>query len=116
MKYSSLLPEENILSYAHQAVHISPKNTHYGVDGSYRNCNNDINTSKASVNHCLTVVNPFRGEVFGSAVSRYKHYDFDSMARLTFNPQFEELMAEIDYFVASVSDKKESRERALFDE
>ena len=102
--YPSELPEQRILSYAHQAVHIAPNNTHYGVNGKYRNCHINIgNENAAAVDRCRRIEIPFRGEVFGSAVRRYDTKTVDTLARLTFNPQFSELMTEIDRFLDSLT-------------
>lgn len=101
--YPSELPEQRILAYAHQAVHISPDNTHYGVDGVYRSCSiNTGNVDAKAIERCRNVAFPFRGEVFGSAVSRYNKNAIDTLARLTFNPQFSELFVEIDRFLTAL--------------
>lgn len=104
LKYPSVLPEQRILSYAHQAIHIAPQNKHYGFNGEYRNCHiNEVNDDAAAVVRCERVETPFRGEAFGSAVSRYDTKVVDTLARLTFNPQFSQLMDEIDRFLDSLS-------------
>lgn len=106
LRYPSVLPELRILGYAHQSVHIAPHNKHYGVNGEYRNCHINIgNKDSEAVDRCRLTESPFRGEVFGSAVHRYDKGIVDTLARLTFNPQFSTLMDEIDRFLDSLSPK-----------
>ena len=104
LKYASVLPEQRILSYAHQAVHISPDNSHYSVNGDYRNCRMVAGEVDAiAINRCQYTEMPFRGEVFGHAVSGYDIKVVDTLARLTFNPQFPQLLDEIDLFLDSLA-------------
>lgn len=104
--YASHLPDQRILSYAHQAIHISPDNPHYGQNGSYRNCNHDLNTNSSAIEDCQESDIPYRGEVFGKAVKRYETDEFNSIARLTFNPQFKTLLDEIDGFLDTKNSSK----------
>lgn len=100
---SSVLLDQKILSYSHQAIHVAPDNDRYGAKGVLRNCsvnagNQDISTMKA----CYSDEIPYRGEVFGNATARYKEYGVDGVVRLTYNPQFNELLEMIDEFLLSL--------------
>ena len=104
LRLPSELPAERVLSYSHQAVHIAPDNPHYGVRGTYRNCHLNIgNADAVALERCRTIETPWRGEVFGAAVARYDRASLDTLARLTFNPQFDALFDEIERFLVTVA-------------
>lgn len=108
-----VLPEERVLSYAHPAVHVAPDNPHYGAAGDYRNCHPNLgNRDAEAVERCLAIDVPWRGETFGAATARYDGDTLDTLARLTFNPRFDDLVATIDRFLASL-DAEEDRLAAL---
>ena len=98
---NSYLVDHRVFAYSHQSVHISPNNAHYGVAGDYRQCGGDTsNRSAEEVDRCLKADRPWHGEVFGAAAPPSNAAD--SFARLTYNPRFAELLAEIDAFLSAI--------------
>lgn len=91
---NSFLPEQRIYSYSHLALHISPQNPHYGEFGDYRFCDDDLDASAMAL--CKTEDVPWRGEIYqldNSGDARKVR------VRLTYNPQFESLLASVDEFL-----------------
>lgn len=91
---NSFLPERRIYSYSHLALHISPQNSHYGENGDYRFCDDDLGAGAMAL--CKADKLPWRGEI----------YRLDNSAdakkvrvRLTYNPQFSELLTAVDEFL-----------------
>ena len=98
---NSYLVEHRVFAYSHHSVHIAPDNAHYGVAGDYRQCGGDTsNRSAEDVDRCLKADRPWHGEVFGVAAPPSNAAD--SFARLTYNPRFAELLAEIDIFLGAI--------------
>ena len=104
IKYiNSYLPAQRIAGFSHQAVHISPDNSHYGASGTYRNCgyhHSGENTDKAE--NCLTSEDVWFTEIFNHN-NPYLPEDAIT-ARLTFNPLFKQLLEEIDGFLTHLDD------------
>ena len=96
---NSLLPEQRIVGFSHQSIHIAPGNAHYGADGDYRSCGQSSGESADAVARCLAAPHPWRGEVFGD--NRAAVPDGEPLARLTYNPRFGELLDRIDDFIAA---------------
>lgn len=95
---NSFLPEQRIASFSHLSVHIAPTHTHYGMTGDYRNCGqNSDDRSLDAITRCLMALHPWRGETFGDVPTAIP--DRETMARLTFNPRFEELFDQVDDFI-----------------
>ncbi|PPC76086.1 hypothetical protein C4K68_16970 [Pokkaliibacter plantistimulans] len=88
---SDYLPEQRIRAIAHTAVTFSPANPHYGKQGDYRNCLAYVEDSTA-FNRCLQDPEPWFSEYGLVVEGRYP-------ARLTFNPYFEEMMADLGDFI-----------------
>ncbi len=95
---SSDLPDHKVLGFSHQGLHISEQNLHYGRYGDYRSCGANADRAADQVARCREAKNPWRGEVFGMDAATEKQYP--EMARLTFNPLFEQMFGEIDEFLA----------------
>ncbi len=95
---NSDLPDHKILGFSHQAIHIAEQNPHYGRLGDYRSCGANADRAADEVAQCRAAKNPWRGEVFGLDAASRKAYP--DMARLTFNPLFEQMFGEIDEFLA----------------
>lgn len=94
--------KQRIASYSHQSVHVAPTNPHYGKNGSYRNCGvNSTNRTDAELSECLTVATPWRGEIIDYGTQR--DFNPNTMARLTYNPQFSSMMQYIDQFLAKIN-------------
>lgn len=77
----------------HAAVHVSPENPHWGIDGDYRSCGENIDRDRTAVAACLE--DP---DVLYSLDARSLPASTPS-ARPTFNPAFDELEALIGRFV-----------------
>ena len=97
--YNSYLPEQKVFAFSHQSVHIAPDNPHYGVTGDYRNCDSDDRSADA-LHECLTTVQPWRGEFYGSAMPPKEVAD--TYTRLTYNPRFDDLLDAIDIFLEAL--------------
>lgn len=95
---NSDLPDRKILGFSHQAIHISEDNPHYGRFGDYRSCGANADRAADQVALCSSAKDPWRGEVFGLDAASRKAYP--DMARLTFNPLFDEMFVEIDEFLS----------------
>ena len=95
----SFLPEQRIAGFSHQSLHVAPANAHYGVHGDYRSCGQASDESAEAVARCLAAPHPWRGEVFGD--SRAAIPGEAPVARLTYNPRFRELLAQVDEFLAA---------------
>ena len=100
---NSFLPEQRIAGFSHQSIHIAPVNTHYGTHGDYRSCGQASDESAEAVARCLAAPHPWRGEVFGD--NRAAIPDGEPLARLTYNPQFGELLDQIDEFLTEMRDR-----------
>lgn len=105
---NSFLPEQRIVSFSHLSIHIAPTHRHYGVTGDYRNCGQSSgDRSPDAIARCLQALHPWRGETFGNVPKAIP--DPEIMARLTFNPRFEELFEQIDMFIMANSILKVDR-------
>ena len=94
---NSFLPEQRIAGFSHLAVHIAPDNAHYGAHGDYRACGQNSDESAASVARCLAAPDPWRGETFDESLETI--VQGEPLARLTYNPRFDELLDQIDEFI-----------------
>ena len=96
--FNSYLPNERIANFSHMSIHVSPFNPHYGINGDYRNCGISSGDRQAdAIERCQSAKWPWRGETVRNNSSDIP--DVESMARLTFNPRFDELLGEIDRFL-----------------
>ena len=84
-----------VLGLTHVAVHVSPANAHYGVDGTYRNCGATGGRAAASVARC-EAAEP--GELDFGLWGGEEDVAIAS-ARSTFNPRFDRLVDAIDEFL-----------------
>ena len=96
---NSFLPRQRIAGFSHQSVHIAPNNAHYRGGRDYRSCGQASDESTEAVVRCLAAPNPWCGEEFGD--SRAAISGEAPVARLTYNPRFGELLAQIDEFLAA---------------
>jgi len=97
---SSELLEENILSYSHLAVHVSPDNPRYGRQGSYRSCGFEAQDNASDpLSTCSNAPDAYRGEVYGPATRRHAARNIDQVVRLTYNPQFDDMLVALDAFI-----------------
>lgn len=78
---------------SHAGLHVSPRNPHWGFDGDYRSCGENIGRDRAAVTACLE--DP---DVLYSLDARSLPASTPS-ARSTFNPAFDELEVLIGRFL-----------------
>lgn len=83
---------EKVIDISHNAAPISPNNPYYGFDGVYKNCEHVRNTKHFS--SCKSESNKQLGEITKENLASYP-----DMARLTFNPYFQETVSEIELFI-----------------
>jgi esterase/lipase len=101
----SYLPTLQIHSFSHLALHISPENSHYGRDGAYRHCGeNTFGRPGAAVLACKSAVNPWMGEIYAPEYRQKPNVDQDSMARLTYNPLFDDMAREMIEFITEIEE------------
>ncbi|MDE0097193.1 MAG: alpha/beta fold hydrolase, partial [Gammaproteobacteria bacterium] len=98
---NSFLPGQRIAGFSHLSVHIAPANAHYGTHGDYRNCGQASGERAEVVARCLDDAHPWRGEMFGD--NRAGIPDGTPVARLTYNPNFDELLEQVDEFLTANS-------------
>ncbi|WP_286235296.1 alpha/beta hydrolase [Thalassotalea sediminis] len=81
-----------LMDIAHTATTNAPTNSYYGVNGVYRNCQH-ISDDK-QFNLCKTRTNNFFGEITADNLAKKP-----AMQRLTFNPQFDEMIGLMNQFL-----------------
>jgi len=100
--FNSFLPAQRIASFSHLSLHIAPTHSHYGVAGDYRSCGQGSGErSSDAVSRCLQALRPWYGEVYRDIPVTVP--DPEAMARLTFNPRFDEMFDQVDDFIADNS-------------
>ena len=116
---SSVYPRDGIVSFAHVAIPVHPDNPHYGRDGAYKSClayekPNDGTSDEAPgspLARCRTGHPPGDGVRLGENSLRKDLEEASALERLvpplvlrrlTFNPDFAGMIAEIDAFVERV--------------
>ena len=85
-------PEEGILEQSHISVHVAPENAHYGRRGDYRNCKHYLYDADAW-RACKTASPIAQGE---RGIQKPNGIVF---TRLSYNPDFAQLMRELDRFL-----------------
>ncbi len=91
---NSVMPAENIVSLSHVCILMPADDPHYGKNGDYRYCHQyDIDDPRRET--CQTKKDIVMGETTGENLEKYP-----VMARLTYNPFFDELLKEIGAFLA----------------
>ena len=86
-------PEENIKSYAHTALMQSPSNPHYGRDGEHCFCTHYYHLDPPKYRLCKARQEDCLGEMFDESA------DCEVIRRLTYNPLFDEMLAEMKDFL-----------------
>jgi len=79
---------------SHVSVHVSPENSHYGVNGDYRNCGLRSRRSAEDVKRCENAENVTYG-----LWSQSESAD-EIWAISTFNPKFDAFTDQIDQFLS----------------
>jgi esterase/lipase len=87
-------PEEQILDFAHLSLTNSPANPHYGRNGDYRNCMHYLKKPE-SWERCKREPVP-AGEITEENLGK------GVLRRLTYNPDFPNLLANLDAFLAKL--------------
>jgi esterase/lipase len=88
-------PEQRIRSFAHTSLIQSPANPHYGAHGSYRFCTHYYLLDRWKYERCKAGEEDCLGEMFDESA------DCQVIRRLTYNPLFEEMLAEIRDFMTA---------------
>ena len=87
------LPAQNIKSFSHTSLMQSPSNPHYGKQGEHCFCTHYYHLDPARYRRCKARQEDCLGEMFDESA------DCEVIRRLTYNPLFEELLAEIRVFL-----------------
>ncbi|MFQ5643153.1 MAG: alpha/beta hydrolase [Thiogranum sp.] len=93
-------PQRNIRSYAHTALLQAPDNPHYGAAGSYRFCTHYYQLDPHKYELCKRGEESCLGEMFDESG------DCPVIRRLTYNPSFDEMLAEIREFLLELEPKE----------
>ncbi len=96
-------PDQNIRSFAHTALLQSPDNPHYGVRGSYRFCTHYYRLDQQKYDLCKNGQESCLGEIFDETE------DCPVVRRLTYNPLFEEMLADVRAFLLELEQDVSSR-------
>jgi len=94
--FSSAIPSRQIIGFSHQSLVIPPEDPHYGRNGDYRNCLH-YGEESAEFAKCRAGGSVWIGERTG------ENLDKGIGQRLTWNPKFREMIAEIDDFLTADS-------------
>lgn len=86
-------PTQRVVGISHLAVHISPKNPHYGESGTYRNCGSPPFRTEDQVRACKQAQQVWYG------VGGQSPPPGEAGARATFNPHYADLEHRIDEFL-----------------
>ncbi|WP_286269270.1 alpha/beta hydrolase [Thalassotalea hakodatensis] len=87
---------QHVLNVAHTATTNAPNNVYYGVHGIYRNCQH-INENAYFLS-CKTDDENYMGET-----TKTNKQQYPAMQRLTFNPQFDQMIILLDQFINNTS-------------
>ena len=92
-RYPGFKEESRVLGLTHTSVHISPGNSHYGIEGEYRNCGGTGPRDKVAVDRCTSAEEVWYG-LWGQEVEAGR-----AQAMSTFNPSFDLLEVETRRFI-----------------
>ena len=95
---NSSYPELNILNFSHIALHISPENKHYGLNGDYKSCLHYSGDAKKN-EECKSTNNKQIKYGETNVVDKKLISENELFRRLTFNPDFENMCEEIYSFL-----------------
>lgn len=87
------LPDQNIKSFSHTALMQSPSNRHYGKQGGHCFCTHYYHLDPEKYRRCKARQEDCLGEMFDESA------DCEVIRRLTYNPLFEDMLAEIRVFL-----------------
>lgn len=94
-RVQSSFPKQHILDLSHLAIPISPENSHYGKNGDYTNCLHYLNEEEKML-QCQKQNNTPRGEI------TKKNLDKTLLRRVTYNPAFQDMTKDMDFFLKSL--------------
>lgn len=95
---NSSYPELNILNFSHIAVHISPDNKHYGINGDYKYCLH-YSDDEVKFTECGSADNKQIKYGETNVIDKKLISESELFRRLTFNPDFENMCEEIFSFL-----------------
>ena len=87
-----------VIALTHLAIHQSPDNPHYGINGSYRNCGGNMPREGNGVELCE------ESETVWYGLWSTEQTPGRAMAYSTFNPSFNQLANEIKAFASKVAE------------
>lgn len=88
----SAFPQQNILNFSHVCLSISPLNPHYGIQGDY-----PLPLSTPKKNQSATSENIYYGALNKANIKHFR------VKRLTYNPDFENMLVKMKMFLLSIS-------------
>lgn len=91
---SSVLPEENVVSFSHLSLLVPPEDAHYGRAGEYSNCLHYFPGEMEK----FTVCRRDGGHIAQGEVTRERLRE-GMMRRLTYNPRYRELESSLQRFI-----------------
>jgi len=100
---AATFPDQNIKSYAHTALLQSPDNPHYGARGSYRSCTHYYRLDRQKYLRCKNGEESCLGEMFDESER------CPVVRRLTYNPQFDDMLADIRAFLRELDQDESGR-------
>lgn len=89
---------DRVIALTHLAIHQSPDNPHYGINGRYRNCGGNMSRESEGVSACETSDEIWYGLWSTEPVPGR------AMAYSTFNPAFDQLAREIQTFAQTIAE------------
>ncbi len=89
---NSSLPEEKIHDFSHLAMTMPPDDPHYGKEGDYKNC---LHYRKRSNEKKICL----EDDTIGQGAISSKNKNKGVMRRLTYHPDFYEMMDDLDLFL-----------------
>ena len=101
--------ELGVKGLTHLAVHNSPDNPHYGVNGAYRNCGGTGPTHAAIVQACENADDIHYGLWQDLRRRSARNANSKPLALSTFNPKFDEVAAVIKSFLSDVQQQVSNR-------
>lgn len=91
---------DRVIALTHLAIHQSPDNPHYGINGQYRNCGGGMPREGNQVELCE------QSEVVWYGLWSTEPEPGRAMAYSTFNPSFDAFAEEIKRFAAQIAGEK----------
>ncbi|WP_041273344.1 alpha/beta hydrolase [Desulforapulum autotrophicum] len=82
-----------IVDFAHTSIPLPPEDTHYGQNGTYKNCLH-YKPGSTQRDRCLGAESRVKGETSDDNLKKY-----DILQRLTYNPLYEEMLIQMDRFL-----------------